>query len=173
MANTFTNTSLSVSERTSSLASSVSDLAKGKSSSSQGALRNDGTIIQSERLFTARARYAQVNPDRPDATRGDFAYIKLLTSQKQYTEYLAGTNNRQITYKDLIGPDGALTSMADPKGDKTYGYDRFLLTGVRASLTEKVQVTEVFGDNEVLYFFGRQPMVFNLSGILIDSPDNN
>ena len=27
--------------------------------------------------------------------------------------------------------------------------------------------------NEVIYYFGRQPLIFNLTGVLIDSADNN
>jgi len=40
-------------------------------------------------------------------------------------------------------------------------------------MSEKVQISEVFGDNEVVYYFGRQPLIFNISGLLIDSADNN
>jgi len=40
-------------------------------------------------------------------------------------------------------------------------------------MSEKTQIMEVFGDSEVVYYFGRRPLVFSIRGVLIDSPDNN
>lgn len=147
--------------------------------SATNVLNSDGTITQTERLFTTRARYASLdgrtiqNPSGNVSGRGPNAYIKLLTSQTQYSEYISGSTKRDLTFKDLVGNDGDLTNMSDPKDSNTFGYDKFLLTGVQASFDEKVQITQVFGDAEVVYYFGRQPIVFTLSGVLIDSVDNN
>jgi hypothetical protein len=63
--------------------------------------------------------------------------------------------------------------MADATGNKKSGYDKFLLTGVSCNMSEKVQISEVFGDNEVVYYFGHQPMIFNINGMLVDSVDND
>lgn len=169
---------ISQSEKNANIASVVSDMAKGVNPKSKnGVLKEDGTIAQTEKLFTARARYASKDNRFENSTRGPAAYIKLLTSQVQYREYLTGTTKRDLVYKDLVGSGGDLTTMADYKdGSNTsnnFGYDKFLLTGVSASFSEKIQITEVFGDGEVVYYFGRQPMMFNLSGMLIDSPDND
>lgn len=137
-------------------------------------LKPDGSIDQSERLLTARARYAATSVDpAKSGDRGSWAYIKLLTSKTQADQYDAGTNTRNTAYIDLIGPSGDASLMADPSNTNSFGYDKFLMTSVSCSMTEKTQVTQVFGDNEVVYYFGRDPIVFNISGILIDSPDND
>jgi len=133
----------------------------------------DGVIIQTEKLFTARSRAAAVG-GTGQYDRGPTAYIKVMTSQPQYSEYLSGSTRRDLNFPQLIGENGDLTNAADTgESPKLNGYDKFLLTGIRGNMTEKVQITEVFGDGEVVYYFGRSPMIFNLSGLLIDSPDNS
>jgi hypothetical protein len=147
-------------------------------------LQRDGKIVQTERLFTNRARYAAKTQTNPDGSykifgdegggdRGDWAYIKLLTSETQKKEYLSGSTKRDVTYKDLIGSESIVATASGTVSNTVRGYDKFLITGVACDLSEKVQISEVFGDGEVVYYFGRQPMIFNISGVLIDSPDNN
>lgn len=156
----------------------VSNLARNKA---PNLLKKDGRITQTERLLTARARYAQDSNAYEDGTgadsagsRGTWAYIKLLTSDVQRKEYGSKNTKRAVVYKDLLGHDGIVSKMArDDEGYGGLGYDGFLLTNISCDMNEKVQITEVFGDGEVVYYFGRQPIIFNLSGILIDSPDNN
>jgi len=120
-----------------------------------------------ERLFLARARYADKSHQGPDG-RGQFAYIKLLTNPALKTAYTTGDITKREVFdsnaKELFSWASNMVS-----GD---GYSKFLLTGVSGQFNEKVQVREVFGDGEVAYFFGRQPVYLSLSGILIDSPDN-
>ena len=147
---------------------------------SSNILNPDGSITQTERVLTARARYAakDTDPTNPGkgqlgGNRGSWGYIKLITSQTQYEQYAAGSGPRTIAYKDLIGVSGDATDMSDPQGTRTQGYDKFLITGVSCSMNEKTQVTQVFGDNEVVYYFGREPIILNISGVLIDSPDND
>lgn len=156
----------------------VSDLARNGSANTN-VLQKDGKILQSERLFSARARYGATRLQESAGTnlegsRGEWAYIKLLTSSQQYKEYVSGSTSRDVAFpKDLLGSGGPVAQLADAQGDSKTGYDRFLLTGVACNMSEKVQITEVFGDNEVVYYFGRQPLIFSLNGILIDSADNN
>lgn len=152
----------------------------GATSTPGNLLASDGTIYQSERLLTARARYAakDTDPKNPGkgqlgGNRGDWAYIKLITSKTQSDAYTNGTTTRAVAYKDLIGNGGDASDMADPSNTNSYGYDKFLITGVSCNMSEKTQVTQVFGDNEVIYYFGRDPIIFNISGVLIDSPDND
>ena len=66
------------------------------------------------------------------------------------------------TYLDLIG----ITN-------KQRGYDRFLLTDFNVSYSEKTQIMTTFGDNEVVYYFGKNPVIINLSGVLVDSLTND
>jgi hypothetical protein len=150
---------------TDSIVSSVSSLATSAfKSTSTLSSASDPT---SERLFLARPRYADKNQQGKDG-RGQFAYIKLLTNTALKAAYTSGDlTKREISdsnAKELFGWASDMVSGT--------GYGKFLLTGVSCQLSEKVQVKEVFGDGEVVYFFGRQPITINLSGVLIDSPDN-
>lgn len=52
-------------------------------------------------------------------------------------------------------------------------YNRFLMTSYDVSYSEKTQIMTTFGDNEVAYFFGKNPVVINISGMLIDSLRND
>lgn len=118
-----------------------------------------------ERLFLTRPRWAS-----DDTTnRGTYAYIKLMTSSEQASIYADGSSSR--TNEKHVGTalKGALATMSS--STEGLGYDKFLLTSISAGMDEKIQITEVFGDNEVAYYFGRAPMIFNFAGTLIDSPD--
>lgn len=156
--------------------STISDAATAVAQGSSPSPKSTGgTIVQTERLFTARSRAASTL-GLPNAliNRGQHAYIKVLTSEPQLSEYRSGSTQRDISFKQLLGETGDLTKASDTgTGEKNDGYDKFLLTDVSGRLSEKVQITEVFGDGEIVYYFGRHPMVFNLTGILIDSPDNS
>lgn len=155
-------------------ANTVSDLARNtfttKGASGLNVLDSKGQINQSERLFSARARYADKTLVE---ARGQWAYIKLDTSAKQAGEYLSGKTSRDLSFKELLGSNSEVVKMSDTDGKKKSGYDKFLITGVACSMSEKVQISEVFGDNEVIYYFGRQPLTFNITGLLIDSVDNS
>lgn len=159
-------------------ANTVSEAARG---SGLNVLKKDGSIFQSERLFTARPRYASASSTYVDGTgadrggsRGDWAYIKLMTSDTQFKEYQKGTTKRLLNDKELIGTNGIVTEMANNgEAMNNVGYDRFLITSVACDMSEKVQISEVFGDGEVVYYFGRQPLIFTIGGLLIDSVDNN
>lgn len=123
-----------------------------------------------ERLEFARPR--STNADQ--SSRGTNAYIALMTSDEQASQYASKSSPRSQG-SDTSPESSALadTLAVMTAGSGSSGYDKFLLTGVQASMDEKVQVMEVFGDNEVAYYFGRAPMMFNISGMLIDSPDNS
>ena len=159
------------------VADQTSDIARNTNAANL--LQSDGNIEQTERLFTVRPRYASTstlagqNGSDQAGNRGQWAYIKLMTSQTQYSEYVSGSTSRALTYTDLVGSKSAVSEMADPSGSQTYGYDKFLITSVGSQFTEKTQIVEVFGDNEVVYYFGREPLIFSIGGVLVDSPDNN
>jgi hypothetical protein len=124
------------------------------------------SLPQSERLFTTRSRSVNYSGD---GDRGQRAYIKVLTSDR------TASMNRQGD-----GLNANPTSLGSTSGgvlndavNGTGGYTSFLLTDVSCNLEEKLQIIEVFGDAEVSYYFGRQPIMFNLAGIVVDSVDNN
>lgn len=128
------------------------------------------TINQTERLFTTRSR--SINFLGGDGNRGQRTYIKLLTSN-------ASTSIQSHLSSANYSPTSLGTATSGPLSDAingnktTLGFASFLLTDIGGSFDEKLQVTEVFGDAEVTYYFGRQPMSIEFGGLLIDSPDNN
>lgn len=151
------------------------DLVTSNSAFSRMEFQNDGSIKQSERLFTARPRYAPaaLNQDevyaKSTAARGTHAYIKLLTSNEQASKYSSSRGVREGD--DLTGPGSLASKMVSTNSN--VGYDDFLLTRVSCNMAEKLQVTETFGDGEVAYYFGHQPVIFDITGVLMDSPDNS
>ena len=152
-----------------------------KSNGSTLSFGETGNIIapNGERLFTARPRSAprsatsQSEVWRDSAkSRGQHAYIKLLAGNAEQTASYSqkrGAVGEGYASK-LTGEGSPVAKMVS--SDSASGYDSFLITSVSCSLNEKVQITEVFGDNEVVYYFGRQPIVFNISGVTVDSRDN-
>lgn len=135
-------------------------------------LKSDTKAISSkgsdERLFTARARYAS----NDSTNRGTHAYIKLMSSSEQAATYSSKSSTRAVgsSASSSVLSDSLAVMSGSASGQ---GYDKFLVTNLSASMEEKLQITEVFGDNEVAYYFGKAPMVFAISGMLIDSVDNN
>jgi hypothetical protein len=65
-----------------------------------------------------------------------------------------------------------MTSEAEELASQS-GYSRFFLTNVQVAYSEKTQIFTTFGDNEVVYYFGKQPVQFNVSGLLFDSIEND
>lgn len=158
-------------------AEDVTGLAFSDTNNTSGRIEfeNDGRIKQTERLFTARPRYAPLATNASDLyqkaslTRGTHAYIKLLTSTSQATKYSSTRGAREGD--DLTGPGSIVSRMVS--NDSASGYDAFMITSVSCQMQEKLQITEVFGDGEVAYYFGHQPVMFNIGGLLVDSPDNS
>ncbi len=127
------------------------------------------TIEQNERLFTTRTR--AINHQTGGGDRGQRTYIKLLTTDS--SKSLDRHVNELGTAPTSLGSaeSGPLADLI--KGlNSHHGYADFLLTGIAGSLDEKLQITEVFGDAEVVYYFGKQPVQIQFQGMLIDSPDN-
>lgn len=126
-----------------------------------------GAIEQTERAFTVRPRSTPLDNDgKYTADRGPIASIKLLTNQtsSEVISTVTGSNSSQSGQ----GIDTVVQSLTSDTG-----YTDFMLTNVDVAFNEKVQVNEVFGDSEVVYYFGRSPVQFNFSGILFDDVDNN
>jgi hypothetical protein len=122
------------------------------------------TIEQTERLFTARSR--NINHQTGGGDRGQHTFVQLLTQKKGNLVSSHGGEGKSPT---SLGTDskGALADAVNGK------YGEFLLTDIRVSLDEKLQISETFGDAEIVYYFGRQPINVQFQGLLIDSPDNN
>lgn len=92
--------------------------------------------------------------------RGPIAYMRLLkNSEFDERKAVEGTkSNVNTEMSELLSNSG---------------FTKFFLTGVNVQYSEKTQIMTTFGDNEVVYYFGKQPTMFNLSGILFDSLKND
>lgn len=125
-------------------------------------------IKQTERLLTVRPR-SSAFPDHEGGDRGTRARIRLITTDLEKSRQARSHNG-------LVGTagDSDVASAFNKLTDKNpgAGYSDFLLTGVSVSFNEKVQITPTFGDTETVYYFGKQPVIFTLSGMLIDDVDN-
>ncbi|HET8689665.1 MAG TPA: hypothetical protein VFM18_23915, partial [Methanosarcina sp.] len=94
-------------------------------------------------------------------SRGNRAGIRLITSatnpklaQRQSTV----TQRSAAVLKKLTGGN----SFAD-----------FLITDLSYGFSEKLQLSQVFGDHTVAYAFGASPVVLNISGVITDDIDND
>jgi hypothetical protein len=120
-------------------------------------------VASTERLFTTRPR-SLLSPT-VDGDRGYRGYIRLMTSQT------VDVTDTSVYATSIAGTGGVLDQAVN--GGTYGGYASFLITGLQCMMSEKLQITETFGDGEVYYYFGREPVTINVSGILIDSVDND
>lgn len=142
----------------------------GTTTFTQGSQLAPSVIPQTERLFTTRSR--GINFLSQGGDRGQHTYIRIMTpnASDSLAKHIADAGGQaQSLGTTSSGPlSDAFNSNA------TYGgYASFILTDIQGSFDEKIQVSETFGDAEVVYYFGRQPIIMNFSGVLIDSVDNN
>ena len=115
-------------------------------------------IAQPEPLFTVRPRYAE-NLRRGDG-RGVRASFKLV--EKKSSKFR--TSNSAISEsirKQLLGDKG------------TSPFTSFLITQMSYQFTEKIQLSQVFGDHTVAYAFGASPIILNITGVVTDDLDND
>ena len=92
-----------------------------------------------------------------------------LADKDVLNRYLASFQKGTETRK-LVEAVATLGGEAET-GSKSYGlgYIDFLLQSAQESYQEKVQVVDVLSDNFVAYYFGAQPPVFNYSGTLLNT----
>ncbi|HXP49956.1 MAG TPA: hypothetical protein VN922_08385, partial [Bacteroidia bacterium] len=87
------------------------------------------------------------------------------------TSQTVDVTDTSVYATSIAGTGGVLDQAVN--GGTYGGYASFLITGLQCMMNEKLQVTETFGDGEVYYYFGREPITINVSGMLIDSVDND
>ena len=129
------------------------------------ALYDADSMVQ-ERLYMINPRSAATeftSSGLPQYTsdRGKIASIRLLSNDIETSK--AARTNRDV---DLTNEMNALLTSAT-------GFQQFMLTDVKISYNEKMQVNTTFGDAETVYYFGRQPVTVSLSGLLFDSIYND
>lgn len=124
-----------------------------------------GTTTETERLYRILPRSAKKfngTNKNPDPTfRGDIAYIRLKANKN-----IDSTARPKIQGNDYSEDLATLVSDAAK-------YDSFFMTSYHITYSEKTQITPTFGDSEVVYYFGRQPVIAQISGLLFDSLDQN
>lgn len=119
----------------------------------------DNKRLQFIRPRSARALSANNGKDSYTSDRGPIASIKLLPGPG---------------YDPAKAVEGARSDLSDDINALKAGrFANFFLTDVQYAFNEKIQITQTFGDNEVVYYFGRQPLMFNFSGLLFDSLEND
>jgi hypothetical protein len=125
---------------------------------------DSGLTKADERLHIVRSRAAKAlydnnGKDTYTSDRGDITRM----------QFLPGPG-----YDPVSAVKGASSNVESDVKDMLAGrFVNFFLTDISLSFNEKAQITQTFGDNEVVYYFGRQPMVMNLSGMLFDSLEND
>jgi hypothetical protein len=85
------------------------------------------------------------------------------------SSFRGGTETRKLAESlASIGGDAAT-------GEKKVGlgYIDFLLQSAQEVYQEKVQVVDVVGDNFVAYYFGAKPPIFQYSGVLLNSAQDD
>ena len=122
------------------------------SSASSGTLLPTATssslIPQQERLATVRPRTAV------EGFGDQHAYFKL----NNYSPSKTTTNT------NALGVQSALNSAS--------GFSSFLITGWRFVQKERAQIIPVFGGGAAAYFFGEEPVLMQIQGMLTDDIDN-
>lgn len=153
----------SLSDRLSSGDTSLGDMintASYSSNSSGSKEMSDGD----KRLNLVRSRAARsLYADKGQAytsDRGPIAFMRLLKSP-DYDAQSAAKGTKSSIDEEV---NQLLSST---------GFSKFFLTGVSVQYSEKTQIMTTFGDNEVVYYFGKQPTIFTLSGLLFDSLESD
>jgi hypothetical protein len=154
-------------ERTGVDASRISEgiAAAYKSTSGSGGAKDPGLSDADKRLFVVSSRAARAlynNGSKTDtytSDRGPITSMKLLAGP--------GFDDAAI----LKSTEGRVAE--DINALKAGRFVNFFVTDINLGLNEKTQITQTFGDNEVVYYFGRQPLMMNISGLLFDSLEND
>lgn len=111
---------------------------------------------------SARGLYSDGERGGFTSDRGPITYMRLLKNE-EYDPASQVSSNVDV-YSEI---DQLLSS------NSKQGFTKFFLTGVSVQYSEKSQILTTFGDNEVVYYFGKQPVVFNLTGLIFDSMEND
>lgn len=128
----------------------------------------DLKAMAQERLYQVSPRSSLPwynDPSQIYSDRGPIASIRVISTgnllgglSKEARAAGRGNQNNAVSLQDLN----------DLYADSAK-FNRFLLTSINVSYSEKAQIQTTFGDNQVIYFFGKNPVIMNIQGVLIDS----
>lgn len=120
-----------------------------------------------ERLYTVRPRSS---PSVTGKKRGTAASIRFVlptgTDRNSWVQSAPDRAKGQLNTAAIV-PGG------DSNAKTINGYVNFIAQAVSYDIQEKSQVMHTFGGKEAVYFFGRSPIMVNLSGLLVDDLDND
>jgi hypothetical protein len=141
--------------------------------------------IFAKTLQGATPKYAINNGPRSDLFRNTMARIFVRVDAAEMDLFLrsvADSHTREQLVRTLVGDPTpaelqATTNQATPQATTARrrtraqgtGYLDFFLQNVQMPLQEKVQVSETLSDNYVAYAFGQAPPMWNFTGALINS----
>ncbi len=107
-------------------------------------------------------KYARHKADRHHEFEDTMARMYIQVPKSLYTNFLKSLPTGELA---------AIAKVLTGTGGKTggYGYIDFLLQRAHHALNDKYQVVETLSDSYVAFFFGMQAPVFNYSGILYNT----
>lgn len=113
-----------------------------------------------DRLYTVRPRNAKSVTDK----RGTPSSIQFNVPEdlkSNYADYTTGlTSSTAAAFSDAVSSKGL-------------GFINFMAQSVSYSIQEKSQIMHTFGGQEAVYFYGKSPVMVQLSGTLVDDLDND
>lgn len=110
----------------------------------------------------ATPKYAKHRPDRHHEFEDTMARLFVQVPQSLYKNFLESiTDSESAEIARVLAGTGK-----KPGG---YGYIDFLLQRAHHALNDKHQVVETLSDSYVAFFFGLQAPVFNYSGVLLNT----
>jgi len=90
-------------------------------------------------------------------------------AREKYLATFGGNTEASQLAKVLATIGESADGNPDPSTQYGLGYIDFLLQTAQESYQEKVQIVDVLSDNYVSYFFGAQPSVFQYTGVLMNT----
>lgn len=121
-------------------------------------------LKQPERLYSVRPRSDILGQRGSTLDRGFRSRLKLKTVDPKRSKEI---HTQKDTFSSITSGSQIMDSLLSD-----YGWTDFMLQNVRVSYSEKVQITQTFGDTDVVYYFGKAPVIYDISGMLFDDIDN-
>lgn len=109
---------------------------------------------------------AKYNADSTKTETMARLFIPMTTAEAGQFKFALRTASGGANIDDLAN---AIVIQDTPNGVTGAGYLYFLLDRAQEGFNEKAQVVDVVGDQYVAYLFGQSPPIFNYSGVLLNT----
>lgn len=116
-------------------------------------------------------KYTPTNDDRALETMARL--LIPMSGQKALDKFVASFGGPSSSEAQKLAKTLASIGNKGSKGAYGLGYIDFLLVSAVESYQEKVQIVDVLSDNYVAYYFGAAPPVFQYSGVLLNSKQDD